>query len=79
MAYNPDETAEFVGIERLRGSVDDRAGTLVLRHVGTFADGTAKADLVVISGTDRLHGVTGSGLMVADPGGKVELTITGPA
>jgi len=77
MAYN-GETADFVGIERIRGTVDGRSGTLVLRHVGRFGDGVAKADLLVVSGTDQLDGVTGTGSMVADPAGKVELTLTTP-
>ena len=36
MAYAPDETASFVGIERITGTVGGHEGTLVLQHVGTF-------------------------------------------
>jgi hypothetical protein len=76
MAYQPDESAVFVGLERIRGSIDGRRGSLVLRHVGTFADGVAKAELTVISGTDELQGAAGSGEFVADPAGRITLGIT---
>jgi hypothetical protein len=67
--------AAFVGIERIRGTVGGRAGTLVLRHVGTFRDGAAKAELTVVSGTGDLDGATGSGSFVADPSGRVALAL----
>jgi hypothetical protein len=78
MAYADDDHATFVGIERITGSVGGRAGTLVLRHVGTFADGVARADLSVVegSGTGDLAAAAGDGELVADPGGKVTLRLT---
>jgi hypothetical protein len=75
MAYQPDGSAVFVGLERIRGSVGGRRGSLVLQHVGTFADGVAKAELTVISGTDELQGAAGSGEFVADPGGRITLSV----
>lgn len=75
MAYHPDKSAEFVGLERIKGTIDGRRGSLVLQHVGTFEDGAAKATLTVISGTDELKGATGSGQFVADPAGRITLTI----
>lgn len=75
MAYHPDRSAEFVGLERIKGTIDGRHGSLVLQHVGTFEDGAAKATLTVISGTDELKGATGSGQFVADPAGRITLTI----
>ena len=53
MAYAPDKTASFVGLERIKGTVGGKHGSLVLQHVGTFANGSAKATLTVISGTQR--------------------------
>jgi hypothetical protein len=78
MAYVDDDHATFVGIERITGSVGGRAGTLVLRHVGTFADGVATAELSVVNGagTGDLAEVAGAGDLVADPGGKVTLRLT---
>ena len=52
LAYNPDTSAVFVGLERIQGTVRGRHGSLVLQHVGTFEDGAAKATLTVVSGTD---------------------------
>lgn len=75
MAYNPDKTAAFIGLERIKGTVGGRHGSLVLQHVGTFADGAATATLTVVSGTDELKGATGSGALVADPSGRITLTV----
>ncbi len=75
MAYQPDQSAVFVGVERIKGAVGGRHGSLVLQHVGTFADGVARAKLTVISGTDDLKGATGSGDFVADPSGRITLSI----
>ena len=75
MAYHPDKSAEFVGLERIKGTIGGRRGSLVLQHVGTFEDGAAKATLTVISGTDELKGATGTGQFVADPAGRITLTI----
>jgi hypothetical protein len=75
MAYAPDKTATFVGIERVRGVVDGKRGTLVLLHDGTFEDGVARADLRVVSGTDELKDVTGTGAFEAKPAGSVSLDL----
>lgn len=75
MAYHPDKSAVFVGLERIKGMIGGRHGSLVLQHVGTFTDRAAKATLTVVSGTDELKGATGSGELVADPGGRVTLTV----
>lgn len=75
MAHHPDKSAVFVGLERIKGTIGGRHGSLVLQHVGTFTDGVAKATLTVVSGTDELKGATGRGELVADPGGRVTLTI----
>ena len=75
MAYHPDKSAAFVGLERIKGTIDGRHGSLVLQHVGTFEDGAATATLTVVSGTDELKGATGTGQFVADPAGRITLTI----
>jgi hypothetical protein len=75
MAYAPDKTATYVGIERIQGTVGGRHGTLVVMHDGRFEDGVASADLRVVSGTDQLKGVTGSGTFRADPAGTVEMDL----
>ena len=76
MAYAPDKTATFIGLERIRGTFAGKHGSLVLQHVGTFADGSADADLTVVSGTDELKLVSGSGTFKADPAGSITLDLT---
>jgi Protein of unknown function (DUF3224) len=75
MAYAPDKTATYVGIERIQGTVAGKHGSLVVLHDGRFEDGVASADLRVVSGTDQLKGITGSGTFRADPAGTVEISI----
>lgn len=80
MAYAEDGTATFVGMERISGQVDGRSGTLVLRHIGQYRDGSATADLDVQagSGSGELAGATGSGAFTADPAGHVSLELELP-
>jgi len=75
MAYEPDKSAAFVGLERVRGTIAGRNGSLVLQHVGTFENGVAMAELVVVSGTDELKGASGSGSLKADPAGSIRLDL----
>jgi hypothetical protein len=77
MAYRLDETATFVGIERIRGRIAGRDGSLVLQHVGEFRDGAARARLTVVtdSGSGELAGVSGDGEFVADPKGSMTLQL----
>jgi hypothetical protein len=77
MAYAPDKTATYVGIERIKGTVGGRKGSLVVLHDGTFEGGAATATLRVVSGTDELSGATGSGKFRADPAGSVTLDLDG--
>jgi hypothetical protein len=76
MAYRPDGTAAFVGIERITGTVDGREGGLVLQGVGSFADGAAVAELTVVGSSGALAGSEGTGEMVADPSGRVTLELS---
>jgi hypothetical protein len=78
MAYRLDETATFVGIERIRGRIAGRDGSLVLQHVGEFRDGAARAALTVVtgSGSGELAGVSGDGQFVADPKGSMTLQLS---
>ena len=77
MAYSPDKTATYVGIERIKGTVGVKRGSLVLLHDGSFADGAATATLRVVSGTDELAGATGGGKFRADPAGSIALDLDG--
>jgi hypothetical protein len=70
MSYRADGTAHFVGIWRITGSIDGRAGSFVVEATGEF-DGTASAgSLSVVDGLGEgeLEGIHGSGSFRA-PGG----------
>lgn len=62
MTYREDGTADFVAMERIRGSLGGKRGTFVLSHVGAFVDGAASGTWTVVdgSGTDDLEGLSGS-------------------
>ena len=80
MAYAPDDTATFVGMERIVGSFGGRSGSVVLQHVGRFADGAATAELTVASGSgaEAIEGASGGGSFRADPAGTVTLDLDVP-
>jgi hypothetical protein len=77
MAYAPDKTATYVGIEHLTGTVGGKRGSLVLMHDGEFRDGVASAVMRVVLGTGHLEGATGGGKFRADPAGSVILDLDG--
>lgn len=78
MAYAPDGTATFTGLERVRGTIAGRQGSIVLEHSGSFRDGAARASVRVVpgSGVGELGSASGSGDFVADPAGSVRLQLT---
>ena len=76
-AYAPDKTATYVGIERIKGTIGGKRGSLVLMHDGAFEGGAATATLRVVSGTDELAGASGSGKFRADPAGSLTLDLDG--
>ena len=63
MMYRSDGSATFVGLERIVGRIDGKAGTLVLQRTGVFEDGQAKESYSVIPGsaTGDLRGLQGDG------------------
>lgn len=62
MTYRLDDTAQFVGLERFTGTLGGRAGSFVLEHTGSFANGIVKSTWTVVpgSGTGELAELTGS-------------------
>lgn len=70
MTYRPDGTAEFTGHHRVSGRVEQRAGSFVLRALGSYDGSQARTDFEVIagSGTGDLTGITGSGAAAAGHG-----------
>jgi hypothetical protein len=63
MMYRSDGSATFLGLERVDGRVDGKAGTFVLQRTGVFEAGLAKESYSVIpgSGTGELAGLRGDG------------------
>jgi hypothetical protein len=63
MAYRPDGTASFTGLERVTGTLAGKTGTFVLERRGVFEAGQAKESYSVVagSGTGELRGLRGEG------------------
>jgi hypothetical protein len=77
MAYAPDKSALFVGIEHITGTIGGKKGGIVVLHDGEYRDGVASAELRVASGTDGLADVAGTGKFRADPAGSMTLDLDG--
>jgi hypothetical protein len=77
MAYSPDKSAVFVGIEHITGTIGGKKGGVVLVHDGEYRDGVAAAELRVASGTQGLEKVAGTGKFRADPSGALTLDLDG--
>jgi hypothetical protein len=77
MAYSPDKSALFVGIEHITGTIGGKEGGIVVLHDGEYRDGVAAAELRVASGTDGLAKVAGTGKFRADPAGAMTLDLDG--
>jgi hypothetical protein len=77
MCYRPDQTADFVGLQRVIGQLGDRSGTFVLQTAGSFDGQEARGEWSVLrgSGTDDLSGLRGSGGFSAPLGGQAAVTL----
>ena len=53
LAYSPDKSALFVGVEHITGTIGGKKGGMVLLHDGEYRDGVAAAELRVASGTEE--------------------------
>lgn len=71
MLYRTDKTAQFVGLQRISGSVDGRRGTFVLAADGEHDGTSSRVGWSVVPGTGSgdLAGIRGKGTLVA-PGGR---------
>jgi hypothetical protein len=78
MCYRPDQTADFVGLQRITGRIGDRSGSLVLAQTdGTFDGGEARGTLSVMPGSASgdLAGLRGSGEFRAARGGEASISL----
>ena len=78
MCYRPDQTADFVGLQRIVGQIGGRPGSIVLLQTdGTFDGKEARGRLSVVpgAGTEELAGLRGSGEFRAPHGGEATITL----
>ena len=63
-------SAGYVGIERVTGSVNGRKGSFILQHNGTMNRGEPSLVITVVpdSGTDQLEGIKGTMKIDVDAG-----------
>jgi len=63
MSYMPDGRARFIGVQRIVGSLNGRAGSFLIEATGSFDGASSKGSWVVIagSGTGELRGLQGDG------------------
>ena len=63
MVYPNNDTASFIGLERVVGRLGGRSGSFVLQHSGVYEDSVAKSAWSVVpgSGTGDLRGLRGEG------------------
>jgi hypothetical protein len=77
MAYRADDTADFLGLQRVDGRLGGRSGSFVLESRGTFDGKEARGSLTVVpgSGTDELAGISGSGEFSAPHGRELAVSL----
>jgi hypothetical protein len=69
MCAGGDGVTYFSGFERISGTLDSKAGSFIIHHVGTFAGDPRSAWTVVTgSGTEALAGIAGKGSYAAKDG-----------
>jgi hypothetical protein len=80
MLYRADKTAHFVGLQRISGSVEGRAGSFVASAEGDHdgAGSVVSFSIVPGSGMGELSGIVGDGRLDAEGGanGTYELDYT---
>ena len=78
MAYRPDKTAEYTGVEVITGSIGGRKGSISLLLRGEYDGKEAVTKWQVVSGAGRgdLKNVSGKGEFSAPMGSKGEYTLT---
>jgi hypothetical protein len=66
------ESAGYVALERVTGTLDGRTGSFILQHSGhsSPAGQSLSVNVVADSGTDGLTGLAGTMAIVIEPGGQ---------
>ena len=70
MAYRPDGTAHYTGIQRVTGSIGGRDGSFVVRTTGDFDGKVASGSWEIVpgTGTGDVAGISGKGTATAPYG-----------
>jgi hypothetical protein len=78
MVYRPDKTAEYSGVQVIKGSVGGKKGSFALRIRGEYDGKRAVTTWEVVPGAGKgeLKGLTGKGKYSAPMGSKGEYTLT---
>jgi hypothetical protein len=68
MVYRPDESASYVGLVTVTGTIDGRNGSFVMQDVGTLENGIAKSRWTVLPalGSGAMAGIRGDGHFASD-------------
>lgn len=77
MASAQEGSAAYVGLERIVGTIDHRAGSFILQHSATMShDGQSAAwTIVPNSGTGELQGLRGEAQITVEPDGGHTFTL----
>lgn len=67
MVYRPDESANFVGLVTVTGTIEGRDGSFVMQDVGTFENGVARGRWTILPGlaSGGLRTIRGDGHFAA--------------
>lgn len=76
MSYQSAASALFVGFEVVTGKVNGKSGSITLQHNGKFENGVASSNFLIISGTDELANIEGSGSFKSGESGQANYELT---
>jgi hypothetical protein len=78
MVYRPDKTAQYSGVQIIKGSVGGKKGSFALRLRGQYDGKRAVTTWEVVPGAGKgeLKGLTGKGKYSAPMGSKGKYTLT---
>jgi hypothetical protein len=60
MSYYDETRCETVAMEEFTGRIGDREGTVILRHVGAYADGKVTGEIIIVGASGGLSGLRGA-------------------
>jgi uncharacterized protein DUF3224 len=77
MAGAPNDSATYVGFERIEGKLNGRAGSFILHHnaVSAYGEQSATWTIMANSGTGELQGISGAAQIVIDADGGHTLVL----